>query len=119
MEIRGKVIQKFGLESGTTKTGKDYKKQHILIETIETYPKKVFIEFFGAKVDELSNVYPGATVTVSINIESRAWNDKWFTTVSGWKVAMESAAAAPQQAQPEPEFPESFIDDVTDEDLPF
>jgi len=91
MEIKGTVIQKFGLETGTTKTGNSYKKQFILIETQETYPKKVYIQFWGDKTDALSNVYVGAIVTVSVNIESREFNGKYYTDVSGWKVNMESA----------------------------
>ena len=116
LEINGKVIQKQSLESGTTSTGKSYKKQYLLIETLETYPKKVNICFFGEKVDELSNVYNGAVVTVSINIESREYNGRYYTEVNGWKVKMESAPEpkqAPQQAANplEPEF-EEFDDNM-------
>ena len=119
LEIKGKVIQKFSLESGTTSTGKSYKKQYLLIETLETYPKKVNICFFGEKVDELSNVYHGAIVTVSVNIESKEFKGRYYTEVNAWKVNMESAPAqAPQQAANE------FVDEFTEsdgqtDDLPF
>ena len=117
MEIKGKVILKTGLETGTTKTGNSYKKQFILIETQETYPKKVYIQFWGDKTDALSNVYVNAIVTVSVNIESREYNGKYYTDVSGWKLNMESApSAAPQQ--PDPTFPESFEEEYPD-DIPF
>ena len=118
MEIKGTVILKTGLETGTTKTGNSYKKQFILIETQETYPKKVYIQFWGDKTDALSNVYVGAIVTVSINIESREFNGKYYTDVSGWKVNMESAPQ-PQPAQTKEEFFNELAADVQGEDLPF
>ena len=128
MEIKGTVILKTGLETGTTKTGNSYKKQFILIETQETYPKKVYIQFWGDKTDALSNVYVGAIVTVSINIESREFNGKYYTDVSGWKVNMESAPQ-PSPAQTKEDYFQTlgsivapvnnFADDGQGEDLPF
>jgi hypothetical protein len=98
MEIKGKVIEKMDFETGISGTGKAYKKQYIVIETLETYPKKVNICFFGDKTDALSNVYTGAVVNVSINLESREWNGKWYTEVNGWKLSME-AGESPQMKQ--------------------
>jgi len=112
MEIKGKVLEKFGVESGTNANGKQWKKQNILIETIETYPKKVYISFMGDKIDELSNVYPGATVEVYVNVESREFNGKWYTDIKGWKLKMETATQQATQPTPEPEFPESFEDEM-------
>ena len=118
MEIKGKVIQKFGIESGTNASGKQWKKQNILIETIETYPKKVYISFMGDKIDELSNVYPGAIVEVSVNVESREFNGKWYTNINGWKLKMETEEQQKKQQTPEPKFPEPFEDQGID-DMPF
>ena len=36
MEIKGTVIQKLGLETGTKKSGDKFQKQSAIIETIET-----------------------------------------------------------------------------------
>jgi len=127
MEIKGKVILKTGLETGTTKTGNSYKKQFILIETQETYPKKVYIQFWGDKTDALSNVYIGAIVTVSVNIESREFNGKYYTNIDCWKLYMEASEAAPAQTK-EDYFQtlgsivapvNNFADDGQGDDLPF
>ena len=123
MEIKGTVIQKLGLETGTSGTGKAWQKQSAIIETIETYPKKVCLTFMGDKVNELSNVYPGAKVTASINIESREFNGKWYTDVKCWKVVME--ASEPAQTKEEyvnqlaDEVSNPMIDDTVSDDLPF
>ena len=122
MEIKGTVIQKLGLETGTKKSGDKFQKQSAIIETIETYPKKVCLTFMGDKVNELSNVYPGAKVTASINIESREFNGKWYTDVKCWKVVMESSEPAQQQQpieqQVSEEYQSAFVNEQTD-DLPF
>jgi len=122
MEIKGTVIQKLGLETGTKKSGDKWQKQNAIIETIETYPKKVCLTFMGDKVNELSNVYPGAKVTASINIESREFNGKWYTDVKCWKVVMEASEPAQQQQpiqqQVSEEYQGAFVNEQTD-DLPF
>lgn len=123
MEVTGKVLQKFPIESGTSKNGKGWKKQHILIETLETYPKKIYLSFFGDKIDAISNVYVGAKVTVSINIESREYNGKYYTEVSGWKLEMEAnqPAQSPQmdQANASADFISNLGADEQGDDLPF
>ena len=129
MEIKGTVILKTGLETGTTTKGNSYKKQFILIETQETYPKKVYIQFWGDKTDALSNVYVGAIVTVSINIESREFNGKYYTNIDCWKLTMEASEAAPapapvqspamQQAAAAADFINALSGDQGNEDLPF
>lgn len=109
MEIKGTFIQKLGLESGISRTGKAWQKQAAIIETIETYPKKICLIFMGDKVNELSNVYPGAKVTASINIESREFNGKWYTDVKCWKVVMEANEPAQTQSK------ESYVDQLANE----
>lgn len=118
MEIKGTVIQKLGLETGTKKSGDKFQKQNAIIETIETYPKKVCLTFMGDKVNELSNVYPGAKVTASINIESREFNGKWYTDVKCWKVVMEAS----EPAQTKEDYLESLgsaFNPGQSDDLPF
>lgn len=127
MEIKGQFIQKLSEESGVSANGKAWRKQAAIIETIETYPKKVCLSFFGDKVDHLSNVYPGAKVTASVNIESREFNGKWYTNIDCWKLTMEASEAAPAQTK-EDYFQtlgsivapvNNFADDGQDKDLPF
>lgn len=128
MEIKGQFIQKLSEESGISATGKAWRKQAAIIETIETYPKKVCLLFFGDKVDHLSNVYPGAKVTASINIESREFNGKWYTDVKCWKVVMEASAQAQTKEEyinqladevSNPMIDDTVSDDQVGDDLPF
>lgn len=73
--------------------------QEYILETLGEYPKKVCFEVFGDNVAK----YPlqvGQEVTAFIDIESREFNGRWYTSVRAWKV--ENGVGLPeQQVQPE------------------
>ena len=50
MEITGKIIIALPEMSGTSKAGNAWKKREYVLETQETYPKKVFFNFFGDQI---------------------------------------------------------------------
>ena len=102
MEVQGKIILKLPLLTGTAKaTGRDWKKQEYVLETInEPYPRKVFFDFFGERADQ----YPlevGDTITLSFDIESREFQGRWFTNIRGWKAEKMQPSAPAQQAAPQ------------------
>ena len=93
MEITGKIIQKLEPQSGTSKAGNAWKKQEYVLETFDSYPKKVKFDFFGDRADQ----YPleiGDTITLSYDIESREFNGRWYTDIRGWKAEKTDANAA-------------------------
>lgn len=93
MEISGKIIVALPEQSGTSRTGNPWKKREYVLETQETYPRKVAFTLFGDRVDQ----YPvaiGETVTVSFDIESREYNGRWYTDIRAWKVDKGTPAAA-------------------------
>jgi len=90
MEIKGKIIVALPEMSGTSKAGNPWKKREYVLETIETYPKKVHFDFFGDRADQ----YPlsvGDMITLSFDIESREYQGRWFTSIRGWKAEKEGA----------------------------
>lgn len=102
MEISGKIIAVLPLQSGTSKAGRAWKKQEYVLETQDTYPRKVKFDFFGDRVDQ----YPlaiGDDVTVSFDIESREFNGRWYTDIHGWK-AEKGAATTDGPIPPAPGF---------------
>jgi hypothetical protein len=86
MEIQGILKQILPLESGETKSGKAWQKQTIVVETAETYPKLIAIEVSEKAISRLQDYQIGHTITCSINIESREYNGRWFTSVRCWKI---------------------------------
>jgi hypothetical protein len=112
MEISGKLIQKLPLQTGVGKTGTSWQKQEFVIETIETYPKKICANLWGDKVDVLQSINIGDQVIMSFSVESREYNGKWYTSVKAYKVDKQGGKQAPAS------MPDEFMG--TDrEDLPF
>lgn len=119
MEITGKIILALPEMSGTSKAGNAWKKREYVLETQETYPRKVHFDFFGERADQ----YPlnvGDVIKLSFDIESREYNGRWFTSIRGWKSEPAGAAAppAPAPAAAGGAFPEPPAPSATD-DLPF
>lgn len=122
LDFTGKLIQKLGQQTGQGKNG-TWVKQEFIVETQEQYPKKVCVSAWGDKVKELDAVSVGEVVKLSINIESREFNSRWYTDVRIWKVErMRNAESGAPDSAP---FPEDFpMPPTTDfnpdgNDLPF
>ena len=95
MEIQGKVVRLGNLTEGTSPRGA-WRKQELIIETIEQYPKQVCLVCWGDRVAEAQNFTQGQTIKAQISIESREFNGKWYTDVRPFRFDLDM----PQQAQP-------------------
>ncbi len=120
LDITGRIIQKMNKTEGISKAGKPWSKQEFVIETQETYPRKVCLSVMNDKVNELEKFNVGDMITAGLNIESREYNGRWYTDVRAWKIdGQRSSAEAPAsntfQADPEP----GFTPDNSTDDLPF
>jgi hypothetical protein len=84
----GKIIEILSTESGTSKAGKDWKKLTFVIDTGEEYNNIIAFELFGDEKVENFLKYNKVdkTVDVEFNISSNKWKDKYFTSVSAWKI---------------------------------
>ena len=86
MELIGKIVQVLPLQSGTSKAGNPWQKQEYILETLGTqYPRKVCFNLFGDNVNKFP-LQVGQEVTVSIDVESREFNGRWYTDVRAWNV---------------------------------
>tara|TARA_Y100000114_G_scaffold53473_1_gene48805 strand:+ start:2443 stop:2790 length:348 start_codon:yes stop_codon:yes gene_type:complete len=87
-QLQGILSYISDVTKGTSKSGKDWQKLEIVIATEGEYSKDVHFTIFGEeKVKtflELNKT--GRKVNVFFNVESRAWNDKWYTQLNAWKV---------------------------------
>lgn len=73
MEVSGKIIAVLPPQGGMSKAGREWKKQEYVLETHDSFPRKVKFDFFGDRVDQFKlNI--GDEVTVSFDIESREFN---------------------------------------------
>ena len=92
MEITGKLIKKFDIESGISKTGKEWSKQSILIEQNTEYNKEIVISAFGDKIEKIKNLHEGDNLKVLCNIYSREYNGRYFHNIDGYWFAKEGEA---------------------------
>lgn len=99
MEVTGKIIVAMPEVGGTSAKGNAWKKREYVLETLETYPKKVFFNFFGDRVDQFP-LQVGQVVKISFDIDSREYNGRWYVDVRAWKA--EAPDAAPQAAPAAP-----------------
>lgn len=85
MELDGKIVAVLDLQKGSSAKG-EWKKQNFVIETISDFPKKVCVTVWGDKVAALSSMTIGDMVSLSIDIESREFNGKWYTDVKAFRI---------------------------------
>lgn len=76
----------------TNKVSDNFKKRSFWIETDETYPQMLELEFVQDKVDLIDKFAEGETVTVSFNIRGRKWEPangeaRVFNTLQAWKIS--------------------------------
>ena len=120
LDITGKIVQKMNKTEGISKAGKPWSKQEFVIETQETYPRKVMISTMNEKVNDLERFNVGDLITASLNIESREYNGRWYTDARAWKIQGQGAVGT--NVDPDPFHPDnepSFTADSASDDLPF
>jgi hypothetical protein len=99
MTISGKIIQILPLLQGESKsTGNKWRRQDVVIQTNETYPKKVCLSFWNDTIDE--TLAFGNEISAEISIESREFNGKWYTDVRVRKLERDGNIAAPNASAP-------------------
>ena len=116
LEIVGKVVKILPEQTGSGKFG-TWVRQDFIIETEDQYPKKVCIAAWGDKADAVKNLSNGEKVTVSFNVESREYNERWYTDLKAWKIEKGENVTGGQDAPPK--FTEDDIPPPEEEDLPF
>ncbi len=117
--IEGRLIQVLTAQEGQSTRGA-WKKQDFVMETSEQYPKKVCISCWNEKTDELSKFQLNDNLKVSVNIESREYNSKWYTDVKAWRIDQlnDSAPVSNNSKANDDVSGVSFTSDEND-DLPF
>jgi hypothetical protein len=115
MELKGKVIQLLPMQSGMGKKG-PWKKQEFILETQTQYPKKVCLSAWGDKIEQFG-VAEGDILNVSVDLESREYNGRWYTEARAWKI--EKAGQQMSQKDPIGEEPFASTGNASADDLPF
>ena len=124
MEITGKITNILPLQTGTGKAGSEWKKQDIIIQTEEAYPKSICLSLWGNTID--AKLKPEDKIKASIDIESREFNGKWYTTIKAWKIETLSAPNGNEVGNNIKEEPingnanlDAFFANDKEDDMPF
>jgi hypothetical protein len=120
MELKGKVLQLLQMQTGTGKKGQ-WRKQEFIVETQSQYPKKVCLSVWGDKIDQF-RIAEGDQVNVSVELESREYNGRWYTEARAWKVEKAGGAASGGKNPGSADFgdePFSAASASSTDDLPF
>lgn len=118
MDVKGRIIQMLPMQTGAGKNGQ-WRKQEFIVETQGKYPKKVCLSAWGDKIDQFG-LAVGQTVSASVELESREYNNRWYTEARAYKVEKQGSEGG-DYAAPPPAY-DSFDSSSTptsSDDLPF
>jgi single-stranded DNA-binding protein len=94
-EIVGKIF-KFSTErTGQGTNGPWINLQVVFETTTERIPRKVAIQFWGDRANEIKGFQVGSELKISFDLESREWQEKWYTDARAWKIERIGATVAP------------------------
>ncbi len=99
LTINGKLVKVLEPQSGTSSRG-NWTKQSFIIETNEAYPKKICLIAWNERTTLLKDLSPGDELKISISIESREYNDRWYTDVRANTIEKVGGSPAPVAPPP-------------------
>ena len=90
MEVTGKLVKKLDLETGTSKAGKEWQKQTVIIDTGGEFNNLIAVSAFGDKVNKMNMLQKGMTVAILCNVYSREYKGKYYHNIDGYHFTNQS-----------------------------
>ena len=84
MQLTAKLTQILPIQTGTGKNG-TWKKQDIILETVDQFPKKACVTLWGDKIDD-GQLQIGNILKIGFDIISREYNSRWYTEIKANKI---------------------------------
>ena len=105
MEVTGKLMKVLDLESGTSKSGKEWKKQTVVIDNGDEFNNITAVSAFGEdKIKHLNKLKEGMTVVILCNVYSREYKGKYYHNIDGYHFTNQSKASVNGVEVDESEF---------------
>ena len=125
--ITGEITEVLPKRSGVSKSGNEWTSQQYVIS--DANGEKIVFDVFGQqKIDEY-NLMVGSKASVTVKIESKKWNDKWFTSANCVECISNTSKQGPQEQNnqssvqyqnAQPQRPQYVVSQPTKtSDLPF
>lgn len=119
LAVKGKLVKVLPLESGTSKAGKEWKKQGFVIDSGDQFNPEICFSLFGDdKIAMLRNFGPGQEIEVSFNVSSREFNGKYYHNLDAWRIAGASASQGSSEQAVAPTYEDAPLP-TEEDDLPF
>lgn len=101
MEFEGTVYKIMPVTKGTSARG-EWQRQDVVFDYSEggNFSRKICVTFFN-RPDDVAKLREGATYQVSVNIESREYNGRWYTDIRAWRLQPKQAEAPAAAAMPD------------------
>ena len=95
MEVKGTLVKKLAVESGISKSEKQWKKQTVVVDTGADYNPEIAIQAFGdEKIKDLNKLSVGDEVMIKCNVSSREYNGRYFHNIDGYWFAKNTTETA-------------------------
>lgn len=112
MEVKGKVVKKLAVESGISKSEKEWRKQVIVVDTGAEYNPEIAVQAFGEdKIKDLDKLNVGDNVKILCNVSSREYNGRYFHNIDGYHFT--------KSTQEDSKALDVHFEGTTSDDLPF
>ncbi len=85
MEFEGKVLEIMPPVSGQSARGTWERQTVVFEQPNKQYGKELAVTFMN-KAQDVASLRVGETYIVSFDIESRKYQDRWYTDVRAWRV---------------------------------
>ena len=92
MEVTGKLVKILDLEEGTSKAGKSWQKQSVVIDNGDEFNNLTAISAFGDKVEKLNRLELGMDVSILCNVYSREYQGKYYHNIDGYHFTDQSSS---------------------------
>ena len=118
LAITGKLVKALDVESGTSKAGKEWKKQSFVVDTGAQFNPEVCFSLFGEdKIAMLQGINQGEEIEVSFNLSSREYNGRYYHNIDAWRINKAAATTVAVSPPDETPFPTQASEE--EDDLPF
>ena len=101
MDINGKIIAALPVRQGTSAKGDWQAQSYVLEYASGQYMRHIVFDVFGADKIQQFAIVPGETVQVSIDLDARESNGRWFNSIKAWNI-QRSVGQQPVYQQPAP-----------------
>lgn len=100
MDFEGKVLEILPPVTGQSARGTWERQTVVFEQPNKQYGKELAVTFMN-KGQDVANLRVGDTYIVSFDIESRKYQDRWYTDVRAWRVQpVQFQASAPMHDMP-------------------